>query len=448
MAKDKLTQYDSTASNNTDVGGISVAEGMLPSGVNNAIREQMSHLADFAAGTSGVDVLKLQDDTDTNSIKLQAPSSVTTTTTFTLPDGDGSADQVLKTDGSGQLGWADRHANPSLIINGAMTVSQRGTSQASVGYNGGYFAAPDRFRFYNPTQAVWTLSQSTEAPDGFSNSYKIDCTTADTTVAADHTTLLEYRFEGQDLQHLKKGTSSALSVTASFWVRSAKTGTYILEFRDGDNNRSISKSYTVSSADTWEYKTITFDGDTTGTLDNDNANSMSLLWWLAAGSDYTSGTLQTSWGTLTAANQAVGVVNLGDSTSNDWHITGVKLEVGSTATDFVHRSYGEELALCQRYYQASEGTGYNNGFVLVEYQDRFRGRYIFPVTMRADPTVVTDFTNANAYSGSNTLALSGLGWGTDNQKPTGFRVNSATQSTTLATVAYMNDWDWTADAEL
>ena len=399
MAKDKLTQYDSTASNNTDVGGISVAEGMLPSGVNNAIREQMSHLADFAAGTSGVDVLKLQDDTDTNSIKLQAPSSVTTTTTFTLPDGDGSADQVLKTDGSGQLGWADRHANPSLIINGAMTVSQRGTSQASVGYNGGYFAAPDRFRFYNPTQAVWTLSQSTEAPDGFSNSYKIDCTTADTTVAADHTTLLEYRFEGQDLQHLKKGTSSALSVTASFWVRSAKTGTYILEFRDGDNNRSISKSYTVSSADTWEYKTITFDGDTTGTLDNDNANSMSLLWWLAAGSDYTSGTLQTSWGTLTAANQAVGVVNLGDSTSNDWHITGVKLEVGSTATDFVHRSYGEELALCQRYYMKPTARQIQG---VMETTTVAQAQIPFLTVMRAAPTV-TRLINSNWGSTGGTL---------------------------------------------
>jgi len=99
MAKDKLTDYDSTAANNLDVGGISVAEGMLPSGVNNAIREQMSHLADFAAGTSGVDVLKLQDDTDTNSIKLQAPSSVTATTTFTLPDGDGASGQTMITDG-------------------------------------------------------------------------------------------------------------------------------------------------------------------------------------------------------------------------------------------------------------------------------------------------------------------------------------------------------------
>ena len=105
MAKDKLTDYDATASNNTDGGGISVAEGMLPSGVNNAIPEQKSHLAAFAAGTSGVDVLKLQDDTDTNSIKLQAPASVTTTVTLTLPDGDGTTGQTIVTDGAGTLSW-------------------------------------------------------------------------------------------------------------------------------------------------------------------------------------------------------------------------------------------------------------------------------------------------------------------------------------------------------
>lgn len=294
----------------------------------------------------------------------------------------------------------------NLIINGAMTVSQRGTSQASVGYNGGYFAAPDRFRFYNPTQAVWTLSQSTEAPDGFSNSYKIDCTTDDTTVAADHTTLLEYRFEGQDLQHLKKGTSSALSVTASFWVRSAKTGTYIVEFRDGDNNRSISKSYTVSSANTWEYKTITFEGDTTGTLDNDNANSMSLLWWLAAGSDYTSGTLQTSWGTLTAANQAVGVVNLGDSTSNDWHITGVQLEVGETATPFEHEDYATTLRKCQRYYETWGSTiyigGNSFGITAHSYNSTHNSFWLpvqWKVKKRTDSPVV-NFINSYAWQGS------------------------------------------------
>lgn len=106
MPKDQLVDYDSVAANNTDIGGISTDEGMLPSNVNDAFREQMSHLADFAAGTSGINVLSLTDDTDTNQIKIQAPSSVTTTTTFTLPDGDGTSGQSLTTNGSGTLSWS------------------------------------------------------------------------------------------------------------------------------------------------------------------------------------------------------------------------------------------------------------------------------------------------------------------------------------------------------
>lgn len=105
MAKDKLTDYDATASNNSDVGGVNTAEGMLPSKVNDAIRELMSHLADFSAGTTGVDVLNLQDDDNSASIKFQAPTAVTTTVTFTLPDGDGSNGQTLLTNGSGTLSW-------------------------------------------------------------------------------------------------------------------------------------------------------------------------------------------------------------------------------------------------------------------------------------------------------------------------------------------------------
>ena len=361
MAKDKLTDYDATASNNTDVGGVSVAEGMLPSGVNNAIREQMSHLADFAAGTSGVDVLKLQDDTDTNSIKLQAPASVTATTTFTLPDGDGTADQVLKTDGSGQLGFADRHPNPSLIINGGMTVSQRGTSQTGVTV-GAYLNAPDRYIFQPNSAGTWSVSQSTTTPAGFANSYKVECTTADASLASGDYVLFEQRLEGQDLQNLKKGTSSAESVTVSFWVRSAKTGTYIVEIDDNDNTRNINKSYTISSADTWEHKTITFEGDTTGALDNDNNFSLRVIFWLAAGSDFSSGTLATTWQPTTNANRVVGQVNLADTVGNDWYITGVKLEVGDTATPFVHRSFGEELALCQRYCWVKSSSSTNADF--------------------------------------------------------------------------------------
>jgi hypothetical protein len=402
MAKDKLTDYDSTASNNTDVGGISVAEGMLPSGVNNAIREQMSHLADFAAGTSGVDVLKLQDDTDTNSIKLQAPSSVTADTTFTMPDGDGSADQVLKTDGSGQLGWVAQTAvapNPNLIINPAMTVNQRGdvTGKTATTYGG-----PDRWELGISGLGTYSISQSSTAPDGFSNSYKVDCTTADASPASSDFLVATQKIEAQNLQHLQYGSSSAQQLTLSFYVRSNKTGTYVCELLQPDaSDRHISKTYTISSANTWEYKTITFAGDSSGVINNDNGIGLFVNWWLGSGSGFSSGTLQTSWGALDQTARAVGNVNIADSTANDWYITGVKLEVGSSSTSFIHESYGDTLEKCQRYFQTMAAGADWTG------QTWSGGGNGLPVAMRASPTLsnVSYILSANI---DTTVGVNGL----------------------------------------
>ena len=255
----------------------------------------------------------------------------------------------------------------NLVINGAMQVSQRGTS--STGQTGsGYKNSPDRFRQSIGTAGTWTVSQSTDAPEGFSNSHKLDCTTANSSLSAASDMVLQHRLEGQNLQMLKKGTSNAESVTVSFYVKSNKTGTYIFEMFDNDNSRRISKAYTVSSSDTWERKEITIEGDTTGTLDNDNARSVTLQWWLVAGSDYTSGTLSTSWTASSGntANRVVGQVNLADSTSNEWYITGVQMELGENASDFEHRSFGEELALCQRYYEKSYSSTTNPGTATVD----------------------------------------------------------------------------------
>ena len=403
MSKDKLTDYDSsTASNNTDVGGISVAEGMLPSAVNNSLRELTKQLGAFADGTDGIDVLSLADDDASHAIKLQAPSAVTADTTFTLPDGDGTADQVLKTDGSGQLGFADRHSNPSLIINGAMQVAARGTSETGVTTTGVFVL--DRFVINVADTAEYTISQSTTTPDGFANSMKWDNTTANASPSSGQYALFSQKIEGQNLQHLKYGTASAQSVTLSFWVRSNKTGTYIAELLQPDaSNRHINKAYTISSADTWEHKTITFSGDTSGVINNDNGSGLSVTWWLGAGSDYSSGTLQTSWGALDQTARAVGNVNLSDSTSNEWYITGVKLEVGSTATPFEHRSYADELIRCQRYYQrlASDGAydALMDGMHLVTTQ--FFAMHSFPTTMRTEPTMSGGGTFSVLSNGSD-----------------------------------------------
>src|SRR5210317_1178325 len=198
----------------------------------------------------------------------------------------------------------------NIIINGDMSIAQRGTSTSGV-TSSGYYAC-DRWRA-GIGIGTWTISQDTDVPtgQGFAKSMKIDCTTANASPSASTDFSLETKFEGQMLQYLKKGTANAQSLTLSFWVKSNKTGDYICELYDSDNStRSISKSYTIDSANTWEKKTITYAGDTTGAFDNDNARSLDVNFWLVAGTNYTSGTLQTSWNTTTVANRAVGQVNL------------------------------------------------------------------------------------------------------------------------------------------
>ena len=282
----------------------------------------------------------------------------------------------------------------NIMQNGNMSVAQRATSTTGVGASNGYFSC-DRFKLGTAGSNTFrfTQSQSTDVPtgQGFANSLKMDCTTADTSLASGDRLEISPRFEGQDLQYLKKGTSSAESTTLSFWVKSNKTGTYICELYDTDNTRQISKSYTISSSNTWEKKELTFAGDTTGTLNNDNDDSIQLSWFLVAGSDLSSGTLSTSWGSVTGANRAVGQVNLADSTSNEWYITGVQFESGTSASDFEFLPFDVNLLRCQRYYYVhtstqSYYTGVNRGDGYNIYENSF------PVQMRVAPSL-TEFSN-------------------------------------------------------
>lgn len=286
--------------------------------------------------------INLQGDTS-GSISISAPS-VAGSNTLTLP----ATTQTLATQNA--LGVRN------LIINGDMRIAQRGTSVT--GQTGTAYHTVDRWYEVINTAGTWSISQDTDVPSGqgFAKSLKMDCTTADASLAAGDYVFITQRLEGQMLQHLKKGTSSAEKLTLSFWIKSNKTGTFIAELNDQDNTRAISTSYTIDTADTWEKKTITYDGDTTGTLDNDNARSLELLMWFAAGTDFTSGTLATSWASRTNTNRVVGCGNMADSTSNYFNITGVQLEVGDTATPFEHRPYDMELARCKRYYEAISKT--------------------------------------------------------------------------------------------
>ena len=248
-------------------------------------------------------------------------------------------------------GFQDNVKFRNIIINGDMSIFQRSTSASSL--TGSGYHAPDRYRFSKSGFGTWTWSQSTDVPSGqgFAYSQKLDCTTADASPSAGSQFKIEHKIEGQNLQYLKKGTSSAESLTLSFWVKSNKTGTYIAELYDNDNSRQISKSYTIDSASTWEKKTITYAGDTTGAFDNDNASSLQLTLWLGAGSTYSSGTLSTTWTAQTSADRAVGQVNLADSTSNEWYITGVQFEAGTTASDFEFLPKDVNRLRCDRYYQ-------------------------------------------------------------------------------------------------
>ena len=292
-------------------------------------------------------------------------------------------------------------SNRNLIINGAMQVAQRGTQTSITSA----YTACDRWNFTRSGAAVVDASQSTDVPsgEGFADSLKIDVTTADSSVGAGDFAHVRTRFEGQNLQQLRKGTSEAKSLTLSFWVKSAKTGTHIVELYDLDNTRQVSKSYSINIADTWQNVVLQFPADTTGTFDNDNAASLQVAWWLLAGSTYSSGTLNTSWASSTNANRVVGQVNVMDDAANNFYLTGVQLEVGETATPFEHEDYGTTLAKCQRYYQRIQGVSGNQIDVGVGVVGAstgvFRAITDLKATMRTAPTLSA--LGLTAYDGSS-----------------------------------------------
>jgi len=293
----------------------------------------------------------------------------------------------------------------NIIINGAMQVAQRGTSQASITSTGYYTI--DRWQVAITNGGTWTMSQDTDVPtgEGFANSLKMDCTTADTSFGASDSLYVRTKLESQDCQNMKKGTSSAEKVTLRFWVKSSKTGTHIVELLDNDNSRFVSLAYTISSANTWENHTLTFPADTTGAFADDNGVGLGIHWYMGAGSNISSGTLGTTWHT-TQANRAAGQVNLADSTDNNWYLTGVQLEVGSQATPFEHRSFGEELALCQRYYYRRTFPSTYLTYAIAYGTTDIQGKAFHPVQMRASPTLSFDGVlkasqgNAEIYSSS------------------------------------------------
>lgn len=251
----------------------------------------------------------------------------------------------------------------NLIINGDMNIAQRGTSKAGI-IASGYHTID---RMSTQLQSLGTWSQAQKSDDfpigsGFRSSLKMLCTTANAAPAATSFLFLSQTLEGQNVQSFKKGTSSAKPMTLSFWAKSNVTGTYIADLVDGDNSRLVSIPYSISVANTWEKKAITFPADVIGALDNDSMGSLTVSFWLGAGSQFTSGSPQPSWGTYVAANRAVGQVNLASSVNNYYLLTGVQLEVGDVATDFAFEDYGDTLRKCLRYFwNPNNGVPSNSG---------------------------------------------------------------------------------------
>lgn len=308
---------------------------------------------------------------------------------------------INNTDGTCTANITNNLSNRNKIINGGMIVKQR--SDLTMTTTSSY--SLDRFRAavgssFNYSSA--TVTQSTTSPNGFGNSLKVDIASTNTPTGS-HNALIQTRIEGQDLQDLAYGTSSAKQCILSFYVRSNKTGTYCVQIVDFTNSKYVLFEYTINSADTWERKSVTFAGNTANTINNDNAIGFDISFHLATGSsDHVSAT--STWTTFTGGSflSTSNQVNLFDNASNEWYLTGVQLEVDHTGsgkpTDFEHKSIGQELALCQRYFFTNSSAYFPSPMAM---------QFQFPTTMRAAPTITHSHSGSPTINNITTVGFNG-----------------------------------------
>jgi hypothetical protein len=271
------------------------------------------------------------------------------------------------------------------IINGDMRIDQRNAGASSSWASSTLGYSLDRLYTENYTNGAMTVQQVSDAPAGFTNSAKVTVTTASGALGSTQDAYIGQRIEGYNFSDLAFGTASAQTTTLSFWVKSSLTGTFGGSYNNSAWTRNYAFTYTINSANTWEYKTVVVPGDTSGTWLTTNGIGLKVIFSLAAGTSYT-GT-SGSW-TATLLLQGTGSTNLMGTLNATLQITGVQLEKGSTATQFDYRPYGTELAMCQRYFYKLGGTGSLTRLGAAHYEDStaVRGTIPFPVTMRAIPT--------------------------------------------------------------
>jgi hypothetical protein len=289
---------------------------------------------------------------------------------------------TLATDGTCTAKVTNNLSNRNIVINGNFAIWQRGTSGVNTSANN-YLA--DRFKAMSSSDGEAAVTRDTDTPTAaeagtkFPYSLKVDVSTADSSLAANQYAIITQRIEGNNLSRLGFGIAGTRYFTLQFWVK-APAGTYYLSFRNSAYNRYYLKAYTVSSGDTWEKKTMTIPVDTSGTWVSDNGQGLDVQWSLGTGA--TAGTVD-AW-TAGTSHAGSSQYNLLSSTSNNFFLTGVQLEVGSVATDFEHRSYGDELAKCQRYLWRIDG---NHTITLIKNGMWETQEFFFPVPMRASPTL-------------------------------------------------------------
>ena len=296
------------------------------------------------------------------------------------------------------IGSGQAQGNKNFVINGDMQCWQRATAATAVT---NAYATVDRYKFTENTSGAFTSERSTDTPTGTGYSLKLQVTTADTSMAAGDYAYVVQVIEAQNLQTLQYGTSSAKTLTLSFWVKSSKTGTYSMALGKVDNTVYIFvHEYTISQANTWEKKTITISptaGSTSfitsaaGAIDNDNGQGLALYWWLCSGTDLNGGT-SNAWSSTTTHYTTTNIVNWMDSTSNNFYLSQAQLEIGDVATAFEHEDIGTALRKCKRYYEFLDTTVYPTKYSTVSL-----GNFVWTEQKRAQPTLTVD-TNAGSQS--------------------------------------------------
>ena len=309
----------------------------------------------------------------------------------------------------GNINMGGGGANKNVIINGSMNVAQRlhsgATSVTGLGGSDPSYQTLDRFRMNigGTSAGRFTMAQDSSAPEGFANSLKLSCTTADTSIAADELLSLQQRIEGQNLQMFAKGTTSAKPFAVSFYVKGNASATYTCELEDGDNSRRVAKEFSVTTD--WARVELSFPKDTTGAFDDDNALSLSLNIFLHGGSNFTSGTFSSNtWESISNTTRlSDSQTSFFDSTDRTFFITGVQLEVGQNPTEFEHEPFERTLAMCQRYYHlVASGSTKMMGMGDMYTTSQLNCIMHFPVQMRAIPSLdATSGTNYYTAYGAN-----------------------------------------------